>query len=551
MFNWYKRISIFLLFLLSFPSLILAVDPHDQAEVLYDKAELAVEDFNRDRAIELLEKALKLNRGHYPSVHLLADIYKKRKRWAKAIKPLHNFIKQVHSREVLKSSPRPELQKKYISILEKIPKPTYAVLKTYEKMAAIYHSASKDESFTEQYRDRLVQLAIKYYGICIYYNHRVPKAQFSLALISREQKKYYSAIKHLLEAREELRKKDQNAPEIKEINYLLGDSLLRKGFIDQGAGFFRGLLNSKDTPAVYREFSNYYLDTLSTTFFTIGASLGVDYDSNVHDLSDEDYDNFQNDLQTSLVTKDAFKLRREFNTLLYLPLHRFWSTSFFVEYMDQVNQSESQPVVDTQDLTYGYDIKYSNLKESIIKLSYSFTDNSVRRDADGAFEPLSQTTVYTPQYVYLAENGSWTFKIPITFTETETASTTDTGFGISFTPFPTNPLFNTTYGIIYESIEATDAELENSSRTTFGIINKSNLDDASELFVNINYEVNSSPDPDESYSELRFGPAFNYKVQGLKGLSLYSSIERESTMYNDASQNINKWEVSSGLSYAF
>jgi hypothetical protein len=518
-------------------------------EVRLAKIELALLDGDFQEAIQMLNKNLSSKNFHLPSFLFLGRYHYQKKDYSKAFRVFYFIIKKLHGhhgKQIITLTQADTIT----SDLKDLSPPTRETLKVYFEVAQLYLQLAEKKDFSDELNQQFLNLSAKYYQLCAYYRYSLPQTNYFLALVQGKRKKTQKAIDHYVEAKElfEKEKVSSNKEQIENIEFLLGDSLIKEGYIDAGTLFLKSLYLSPDANSSLKEYANAYLNALSADFLSFSVSYNFNYNNNINSLNSEGLESFDPDIQFS---KDAVLQEKSFNAFyISSKFKRNWNYLLFLSVAEEATNNEDLATNDSRSASLGMELKYDNLIKSVAKLTYNYSYSWFKSNSIDVFGKLSDAHTITPQYIHTLKRGTLSYKLPISiFNSSLTGSGLSPGFAISYTPFWRNRWLSPTTTISYTLVDEGEL-IDNSTQYSLSASNHFGLSERLSIFAFASLIQNSNSDPENTFFQYSFNLSSSYQVKSVKGLSLNLSVAHTTTD-EKIDGAINVFNVSTGLTYSF
>ena len=540
--------KLLLIYLILIPLSVHAISLTEIQEVRYAKAELAMIDGREVDAVRLLTMNLNSKTIHVPSFKLLARYHFDHRDYAKGFRVYYYLVRKFHGPYLLKT----RVTKSFPRFLERVPVPNETAKELYFEIASLYLQAIEQDGLPQS-KNQLTLLAFKYLSICQFYKIREADTQMALARINSQLENYDIAIDHILEA-QELFEHDKNPDKnkSKELEFLLGETLLKSGFTDAGSLYLKSVyLDSKSSPVV-KEFSSAYLQALKGTLISTSAFYNLKYSSNSHDLTEEELSNFTgSNNETFYKKKNGYVHSRGFNAFF---LHTFESDLNFLLGGTFIDEKAADPLLNLKDsrtMALTTELKSSAEDKSQWKLRYNFNIFYLRPSTEDPIQQSSTLHIITPQYSHSLKSGIISYSLPYDLTVSSSSENTYAlSFQIDYSPYRFSKYFMPSYSLRHTPRKTETSTLGHSELTSFSISNFSDLADRHALFTDLSIESKTNNEQSESYLEWYFGASYTYQFKFLPELSFNASFSNSQRKRRD-SQIVKTLTMSSGLTYTF
>ena len=531
------------------PDLSSKVPESELQEVRYAKAELAMLDGKENKALQILKKNLNLKSLHLPSYLMIADYHFQRRNFSKGIRVYHYLIKKLHSDRVLKSPRVDEIG----DLIDDLPAPSQDVMSIYFKIGMEYYRMSEDPNFEESLRKKMTLYAEKYFNVCEFYKFNLPQTKYMLGIIKNRKEDFLDSIKYLSDAKDLLNDlpDDQRNADLFNLDYLMGDNLVRAGFSDSGSLYLKSVYFSKDADNSLKDYASTYLNALNQEFFSLSFRTSYGYNNNIEGLTED-----EQILRDSLInlfpySKDAYFTGWGVNTFYNSKKLGHWSFLLYGDIDSKNMKNKNQSTNDERTFTVSVETKYDNFKQSTLKASLTYAYSMFRSEENLSMEKLSNFFSFQPSYVYTLKRGIITYRLPVNITQSITEGNLYSyGAGISYSPFIKSKYWGLGYSLDYAQNEESSTT-PISSNYSFGVTNNTSFNDENSLFTTLNYTSNENVTESLVYTTYSVDFSYTLVFKKISGLSLNVSLSYESTQFKSKDQPINTTEVVGGMSYSF
>lgn len=517
-------------------------------EVRFAKAELAMVDGREADAARLLTMNLNSKVIHLPSFKLLARYHFDHRDYAKGFRVYYYLVRKYHGSYLLKT----RVTKSFQRFLERVPPPNETAKELYYEIATLYLQAIEQDGLPQS-KNQLYLLAFKYFSICQFYKIREADTQLALARLNSQLENYDVAIDHILEAQElfdQEKKKDQSKS--RELEFLLGETLLKSGFTDAGSLYLKSVyLDSKSSPVV-KEFSSAYLQALQGTLISTSVFYNIKHSNNSHDLTDTELADFEGSTnETFYRKKDGYVHSRGFNFFFIKTFATDLNLLMGGTYIDDKAVDPLLNLKDGRTLAFTSEVKSNAADKSQWKFRYNLNIFYLRPTSSEPIQQSSSLHIFTPQYSYTLKSGIISYSLPYEYTNSSSSDNTYAlALQVDYSPFRFSKYFMPSYSLRYTPQKTESSGLSNSQLSSFSISNFSDLADRHALFTDFSFGQKKNTDPSESYTEWSLGAAYTYQFIFLPELSFNASITQTQTKRDD-SQIVKSLNMSSGLTYTF
>ena len=512
-------------------------------EIRLSKAELAL--INRDipATLRLIAPNIISAHVHPPSYHFLADLYFKLGKISKGARVYYLLIKRLHSNDFLES--RTDLLP---ALFKEVSPPGPLALEQYFKIATKYYLFASQKNLSKQKREKFLNLSYKYFLICEYYKYKKEQANYHLGVIQNKRSNYRQSIKRLLKAKKSL----QTPKEKKALNLQLADSVIRSGQRDAGSLYLQSVFLSPTTSSNLKDYASAYLNALSSNEFYLRFSLGSSYNSNIHDLTGEQRESFQDQkLDEVYFKKDAFSITKSLNTFLNFKRRDHFSYFLNFYYQDNLKTNTKLSFQDSRLIFLLGEIRYDNSQKNLFKFNYSLTKSDFRETADQGLQTYSTTNTFTPALVHSLRAGSLQVSVPIKFVKYTylEQSKNEVALVMSYTPLWVNTYFSPSYSLLLN--KKGEPNISTDSREyILGFTNHTPFHSRLSHFLNVNIALNSNKEETLDYKELSINSITNIAFERFEKLNLSFSLDYiiKDQKIDDT---IKTFSIGSEISYTF
>lgn len=538
-----------LLFMCLSTSLRSEVLESELQEVRYAKAELAMLDGYEEEALQILKENLSLKALHLPSYLMIADYHFRRRNFSKGIRVYHYLIKKLHSDRVLKSP----LVDGIGDLIDDLPAPSQDVMSIYFRTGMEYYRMSENPDFDAPFRKKMITYAEKYFNVSEFYKFNLPQTKYMLGIIKNQKENFFDSIKYLADAKDLLKDlpDDQRNADLFNLDYLMGDNLVRAGFSDSGSLYLKSVYLSKAADKSLKDYASTYLNALNQEFFSLSLRTSYGYNNNIEGLTEDEQalrDRFSSSFP---YIKDAYFSGWGVNAFYNSKKFGHWSFLLYGDVDSKNMKNKSQSTNDERTITSSFEAKYDNFKKSTFKTSFTYAYSMYRSDANLSMEKLSNFYSIQPSYIYTLKRGIITYRLPINITQSiSEGNLYSYGAGISYSPFIKNKYWGLSYSLDYSRNEESSTTPK-STNYSLGATNNTSIDDQNSLFTTLSYSSNNNTTESLVYTTYSVDFSYTLTFKKITGLSLNASLSYESTKYKSKDQPIYATEVIGGMSYSF
>jgi tetratricopeptide (TPR) repeat protein len=521
---------------------------HEIQEVRLAKIELAIEDKEYSRALELIKENLDANNFHRPTYYLLAQLHLEKGKFSKAMRVYYYVIKKVHpvdGKKIIFQKNIKDLNK----LLRNITVPTIEALEVYMEVGKTYFSIAESFENNKEFQKQLYLHAYKFFRVCERFRFDLASSKYFLGLTSSKLDNYQEAIQNFNSAKDELIKAKASKEDIRNINYLLADSLIRDGHTEAGMIYLKSISLDPKAETSLKQFANLYIRGISVPYFTFKAGIDYNYNSNVNSLT-----------KTQLETLDPDVYGAESGASLDKRLDFLFSTkrignfSFLGTFNFNDESYNNKELIRLDERVFGssFSIKYDNFDKSLIRLGLNYEQVYNPIDEESGHKKNNTTTKITGEYIHNIKSGTLSYEIPfeqISY-EFESKARLNKSFIFTYTPFWNTIYFSPSYSIEYSMVDEGEDALADSNELTLSASNYTTFNRQFTLFLYTTFTSNSNEDPDLAFIEYRLSGYSSYRFKNLSGLSLDFDAT-QSIKSSKSSEKTNIFETSLGLTYTY
>ncbi len=545
------------LFLLIINSPILfaqGLSPEQKQEIRFTKA---ISLFNKGLEKEGL-KLLRTNLDgpfHYKTEQFLARYFFDKRKFTKSFRLYQHMLKNTYSREIVDFNFNHRIRTKFYELIRSRKKPEPLALQVSFEAAEKFFEAYTLKVFPEEFSTNLLNLAEKYFSICVENELYVAPSKYYLSKIYFERKEDQRAISLLREAREDYSlSPDKNLElglRIEDIELLLGEALARSGNVDSGTLILRSLYSRDNTTSSTKSYARSFLREIKSSYFDASVSYQMKSKSNINQLDAEDYSNFDNLAnKAALGQKDGTVHHRRFNFFTSQELSPKYQASASFTY---INESPTQEVLKHarfDQTTLEVNLKRYRQKNSFYAFDYRFNNLSGRRFQSLNFIQATSSHTFTPNYNWIGLDSRWKISLPIenrSYLDGRSASSLALQF--DYRPILKDSWWSPSYfGTLGRRSEGED--FDSSLFYQLGFSNSHEFSTRLYWLVLGDFYTNANSDALLNYNELTITNAFSYFLKNYPQLSLEieTSWRRRS---QDGLGSITTLDVGAGVSYNF
>ncbi|MCO4793159.1 MAG: hypothetical protein KC493_05585 [Bacteriovoracaceae bacterium] len=545
-----RVLSIFLIFFAR-SYLAHAQAPEEELqEVRFAKAELALIDGNEKEAMQILKKNINRKHFHLPSYELLADYHFRHRNFSKGMRVYHYLIKKLHSDRVLTSP----LVDNISNIIDDLPAPNQDVLKIYFKTGMEYFRMSENPDFEKVFRKKLLLFAQKYFHVIEYYKFNLPQTKYMLGIIKNRREDFFDSIKYLADAKDMLKDlpdKNKKESDLSNLDYLMGDNLVRAGFTDSGSLYLKSVYLSKNADKSLKDYASTYLNAISSEFFSISFRYSYNYNNNIEELSESEQATRDRFSSFFPYIKDAYYSTWGVNLFYNSKKFGHWSHLIYFDVENKNMNNKEQSTNDERTITGSVESKYDNFKKSTLKFALTYAYSMYRSDTNVSLEKLSNFYSFQISYLYTLKRGIITYRIPYNINQSiSEGNLMSYGAGVSYSPFIKNKYWGLSYSLDYSKAEESRSSPLSTSYS-LGITNSTSINDTNTLFTTLGYTTNQNTNESSVYSQYSIDFSHTLSIPKIRGLSFNINLSYESTNYKTKDEPVEVITAGGGLSYSF
>jgi len=152
-----------------------------------------------------------------------------------------------------------------------------------------------------------------------------------------------------------------------------------------------------------KDFADIFFNSLNDDSFALNFTQGYGYNSNIHEITDEDYDYAPEDYYYSK-SSNFHNTHLDSYYSFYFP-NDFLST-FYFDFYQKLHLKQETNILDERYFAPGIEFKYSFNKIHALSFLYLYTHEQERRSNRGKFFTYSNQHKFTPTYFYTFSNGN-------------------------------------------------------------------------------------------------------------------------------------------------
>jgi len=464
-------------------------------------ARLAYQNEKYQKALAILEENLSLNSFHMETYLLLGDVYAKLNYPNKALRAYYFIIKKKHIPELLQLVSLNQIA----DILSQNETPDLSVLETYLKIGIIWYRLFTLKKFSDSYQNSLIRQAKKYFFICNWYKYNARLTSYYLAIIERDQQNYEKAYQNFKDYKKLSRENPYADPdEEARINFLIADTLRKAGNHQMASIYLRDLHQNRSSSSSLKEYANSYLEAMHVETWSLSASLMGILDSNIHNLTSEEKENFS-EYEERLVQQHAFMWRKNLNFLYASRRLHNYSYMFTLQGKEDLNFEKQLANYDTRDFSSSFELNFDTYEQSLFKIKYQFLKTFVKLDTDAGFTDEQTKHTITPKYAYNLTGehnmGQVVWGLPISLVNYSITQNnrTELGLFLSYRSFELSQYFAPVYSITLNSV-GEESDGNNSTQIQLSATNLFSSFENTTLLFTLEYLKNMNQDDQLSYT---------------------------------------------------
>lgn len=515
----------------------------------------AVASFNKNLEEEGLAYLKKNLSGpfHFETERFLARYFFKKRKFTKSFRLYQHMLKKTYSSEVTDFNFHHNVKSKFLKFIREREKPSPLALQVSFEAAEKYFEAYGLNVFPQEFGNNLLNLAEKYFAICVENDLYVSPSKFYLSKIYFERKQDQKAIALLKETKQDYSlSPDKNAAlglKEEDIELLLGESLARSGFVDSGTLILRSLYSRDDTASNTKSYAKSFLDEIKSSYFDASLSYQLKRKSNINQLSGNDYDSFDSlSNKSELGQKDGTVHHRRFNFFTSQELSSKYQATGNFTYVNEAPTQDALNQAGFDQTTLEFNLTKYREKTSFWGFGYHFNKLSGRRLQSLQNIQATLTNTFTPNYTWISQHSKWKISFPFENRSYETdRSASSLAIHLDYRPILADSWWSPSFfGALGRRNEG---ELFPSSLFfQFGFSNSYEITERFYWLVMGDFFNNSNSDFVLNFNEMTLNNVFSYFLKNYPSLSL--EIE---TAWRSRSQDqlgtITTFDIAFGLTY--
>lgn len=518
-------------------------------EVRYSQAELALIDNDLKEALGYLQQNLEPGAPHIPTYLMLSRIFYSQEEYSKSFRVLYVLIRRLHpvdGQQILNLQYSDTISR----FIRNMAPPNREALEIYFLIGQNYFRLAESGAFTGDFRAQLYELAAKYFNITDYYRFELPQTNYYLGVISSRRRRYQDAITRLIEARDLFSQDEgpETKTQVQNINFLLGDSLIREGYRDAGTLYLNSIYLDEEANDSLKQYSRSYLDNLASSYSLITVGVTGNYRQNLYRFTDTRLNDFSL-FEPIIGGRDGSSVAKSLN---YLYSSRRFNKMIYtarVNFREDLQRDDIHWRLDNRIINASIEAKYDNLRRSLLKFNYSQLYIFTRPDLNEDFKINTTDHNFNVEYVHTLKKGTLSYRLPVTYRKRRNFNTTmNKGLALNYVPFYrtrwVGPSFSTEFSLIEELNFAT------SKRLRASVSNHIRYSPIVSTFIFASYTKLDHELDSLSLDEYSVTLFTNVLLRFVQNLSANFSIAR--TMANTGeSDKINTMTYSAGINYSF
>ncbi len=544
-----RNILLIFYFLSSFSFALTEQENYEMHELRLAKAELALNDKSKKKALELLDKNISSEYFHLNTYLFISELQSKEGKHSKSFQTLRKAIIRSHGKYII-DLPYSEI---FNQELQKINPPTDESLGLYFLMAEKYFNLYAEGVFSEKYGTDLLGFSEKYLKVCLFYNFRAGDSTYYLGIIQNKRGEREESLETLTLAEKMLKKEGalKNKKKLENIDFIKGSSLIEKGYIDAGNALLAKLYLSPSVSPAIKDYSKSYIDGLFVNFHSFSAALSYKYNSNIFELNSNER-TLQKNAQNS-VPLDSTYFNKSFHYSYFSPKFFDSHLSFSLNYEDELQPRGDLYTAEYQAIYGGLDLKKEDILGGIGKASYQYTLISTKDSELSSFSPYEHIHNFSFSILYPLYSSFLTILAPFEIIkDNKNEQTFSKGLSLSYIPYTKTKKISTNFSLGYNQINLAERYSESNPIHQYlgSLSGKITLEKYSHFVALASYEINYHQNPAHTSAEFYLEGSASYIAPWAKDLIISSTLNRRIlTPLNKSA--IVTWEIILGISYVF
>lgn len=507
-----------------------------------------MEDKDYKEAFRLIKKNLDKDHFHKSTYYFLARLHLEKGRYSKAMRVYYYIIKKVHPIDGKKIILQKNIDS-LNSLLKSISVPSAEALEVYMEVGKSYYAIAESFDDNKGFQKQLYLHAYKFFRVCERFRFDLASSKYFLGLTSSKLENHQEAIQNFYSAKDELTKNKADKEDIRNINYLLADSLIRDGHTEAGMIYLKSISLDPKAETSLKQFANLYIRGITVPYFTFKLGLDYNYKSNANSLTNTQIETLDPTLYGS---KSGSSIDKRLDLLF--SSKRVGNFSF-ISSVNFNDESYKEPTLTRlNERVYGgaLSVKYDNFDKSLLRLGIDYEQTYNPIDEESGFKKSNTVTELTLEYIHNLKAGTLSYQVPIELIdlEFESEARLNKSFILSFTPFWNTIYFSPSYSVGLAAIDEGESSETDSTELTFTASNYTTFNRVFTLFAYASFISNSNEEPDLAYNEFNISAYLSYRFKKLSGLSLDFDAT-QSIKTSKSSEKTNTLETSLGLTYTY
>ena len=518
----------------------------EEQELFLAKAELAFSDGDEKEGMRLLNSSINDGGFHLETYQFIIDVFFEKGKYFKGARVYRRLIENFHTDELIKVK-NVTMMKELLDVVET---PSKNALILYFSLAELYYNLTGLEGLKEKQLTSLYARARKYFIVCSYYNFNLSGTRFYLGDLYNKLEQNKLAVDNLLIAKELYLEEgiEKESDDIKNIDFLLADSLLKSGHSDAATIYLKHIYRSpgkrdpkdkklKESPL--KAYAKSYLDSFFMESLSLTPSYSMDTDNNVSETTTS------SEITSSKISTKSFNLFVSTKKFLKIPYE------ISLDFSEILYANSTVSDYDSRSLSTNLSLHFENWFDNILKVDYNFSRSYTKNSETSSFEGSSNSHIFTPQYAFNLMRGTFALSFPMTLNDNlNSEGTTDFGSSVTFTPFWHHDYLMPNFSLEYTYYGAISGEVP-TGQIYLSVTNSSNFSDYIGLFLALSYTHYMGETETDGYGQIDFNPSLSLMNKWLPNLSLSFSMTNTLKKIGGGGGTMKKNSTSMGLSYSF
>lgn len=524
---------------------LFAVHIKEIQEVRFAKAEAQYAKGNSAESLKLLSQNIFSNYVHPASYHLLAAIYFDLGEVKKGMTVLYSLLKRLHNEKLLKIR-----TENIESMIANVPPPGPLAKSQYFLIAKKYYEMGVNRAASDEVKTRFYELALKYFTICEKYAFESESSNYHMAIIHNRLGEHREALARLQKVKDQQESQNLDVENDSNLKFYLADSLLRDSQTDAGSLYLQSIFLAPQTDSGLRSLANVYLHSITQNYFYLRAATGINYNSNVHGLTDEQKSNFES-IKPTYQQIDDYALTKSINAFWNIGRLEHFSFLTSLSYGDNLYLERK---VSFQDNSYWYfvlETRYDNHEKYLLKFNYSYLKSQYRPDVDSSLEAYYNAHIFTPSLYYRLRNGTMQYSLIYSQGSNVVYSKSIQSIGAlaSYTPIWTHPYFAPTYSF-YLGKQDELLDYNSSTQYKLAFANIMSVSHQLSYIFELDYLMNLNEMDQAHFSQVHFSNMLNLNFKKYPKLNFKIDLDYYMKEYR-SSDSINTVVLGTEISYVF